>query len=141
MLDQVQLPEGYEFHHIGYATASIAREQSMFMFLGYRIEGEVFADERQGVAGCFMVGPGPRIELLENLPGANTLTPWLNGGARMYHLAYWVDRLDEALEWAGSQRARVVVQPVPAPAFGGRRIAFVMFRNGLMLEFIQRELE
>lgn len=105
------------------------------------MEGEPFVDERQGVSGCFMTGPGPRIELLENLPGSNTLTPWLNAGARMYHLAYWVDRLDDALEWAKTQRGRVVVQPVPAPAFGGRNIAFVMFRNGLMLEFLARSVE
>lgn len=141
MLEQPFLPKGYEFHHIGYATASVEREKRLFSVLGYRMEGEAFTDKRQGVAGCFMVGPGPRIELLENLPGANTLTPWLDAGARMYHLAYWVDSLTEALEWTGNQRARVIVRPVPALAFGGRHIAFVMFRSGLMLEFIQREFK
>ena len=141
MLEQPSMPKDYEFHHVGYATASIEREQSMFMLLGYLMEGEIFADERQGVAGCFMVGPGPRIELLENLPGANTLTPWIDAGIRMYHLAYWVGNIEDAIKWARGHRARVVVQPVPAPAFGGRHIAFVMLRNGLMLEFIQSELE
>jgi methylmalonyl-CoA/ethylmalonyl-CoA epimerase len=29
------------------------------------------------------------------------------------------------------------VAPVAAVAFGGRHISFVMFRNGLMLEFIE----
>jgi len=141
VIEPPSLPSGYEFHHVGFATASIERERVLFEFLGYRMEGEIFVDPRQGVVGCFMSGPGPRIELLENLPGSGTLTPWLNAGTKMYHLAYWVDLLDQALAWARSQRARVVVPPVPAPAFGGRKIAFVIFRNGLMLEFIQREID
>ena len=141
MFEQLSIPSGYEFHHIGYATVSIERERSYFEFLGYQIEGSVFADPQQGVIGCFMIGSGPRIELLENSPGSNTLTPWLNTGAKMYHVAYWVNRIDQALDWARGQRARVVVSPVPAPAFGGRKIAFVIFRNGLMLEFIQRDFE
>lgn len=133
-----RLPRGYEFHHAGYATASLAREREFFAFLGYEQEGESFADPVQGIAGCFMVGPGPRVELLENLPTAQTLTPWLNAGIRIYHFAYLVREIEEALIWARSQRARVTMMPVPAVAFDGRRICFVMFRNGLMIEFIER---
>lgn len=135
MLD---LPAGYEFHHIGYATASLDRELSFFNFLGYRQEGERFADATQGISGCFMTGPGPRIELLENLPDSQTLTPWLNAGIKMYHFAYLVEDMEAALAWARSQRAKVTVPPVAAVAFGGRYIAFVIFRSGLMVEFIER---
>lgn len=133
-----KVPEGYDFHHLGYATTSVDRERALFEFLGYRIEGEPFADPVQGVAGCFLAGPGPRIELLESLPGAVTLTPWIDAGIKIYHLAYQVDDIEAAIEWARTQRAKVTVRPVPAVAFGGRLISFVMFRNGLMLEFIQR---
>ncbi len=132
------LPAGYEFHHIGYATESIDRETELFKFLGYEIEGQPFIDEVQGVSGCFLFGPGPRIELLENLPDTDTLTPWINAGVKMYHFAYWVDDIDKAIDWAISQRARIIAQPRPARAFGGRLICFVMFRNGLVLEFIER---
>lgn len=132
------LPEGYEFHHIGYACTSVAKELDFFTFLGYRLEGEWFCDPIQGVAGCFLAGPGPRIELLENLPDANNLTPWINAGIKMYHFAYLVANMERALTWARQQRARVVVAPVPAVAFGGRSISFIMFRNGLMLEFIEK---
>ncbi len=133
------LPSGAAFHHIGYATESVAREAELFTSLGYRAEGEAFSDASQGIRGLFMVGAGPRIELLENLPGSDTLTPWLARGTRMYHLAYLVPDLAAALAWAVTQRARVAVTPVPAVAFGGRRIAFVIFRHGLMLEFIESE--
>jgi methylmalonyl-CoA/ethylmalonyl-CoA epimerase len=132
------LPDGYEFHHVGYATASIENEKDLFAFLGYEQEGECFSDETQGVTGCFLTGPGPRVELLQNLPGSETLTPWLDAGVKMYHFAYFVDSLDDALSWVSTQRARVVVAPVPAVAFNGSRISFVMFRNGLLLEFIEK---
>ena len=132
------LPKGYEFHHIGCATTSIERERRVFEGLGYQVEGAPFVDALQGITGCFVCGPGPRIELLENLPGADTLTPWINAGVKMYHFAYQVDDMSNAIDWARSQRAKVIVQPIPATAFDGRRISFVMFRNGLMLEFIQQ---
>jgi methylmalonyl-CoA/ethylmalonyl-CoA epimerase len=131
-------PAGHEFHHIGYATTSIEREEATFGLLGYRSEGEAFTDPTQGIRGLFLTGPGPRIELLEGLPESSTLTPWLASGIRMYHLAYTVPDIGGAVSWARSQRARITVEPVPAVAFGGRRISFAMFRNGLLVEFIER---
>jgi len=135
------LPSGYEFHHIGCATNSIERERLLFEFLGYKLESESFVDATQGIVGCFLTGPGPRVELLQNLPGKETLTPWLNAGVKMYHFAYLVNDIAAALTWASSQRAIVVVQPVPSIAFGGRRISFVMFRTELMIEFIEKSVE
>lgn len=137
VLHSLKLPAGYKFHHVGYATDGIAREKEFFSILGYVQEGEIFSDPAQGVAGCFLVGPGPRVELLENLSGAQTLTPWLNASIKIYHFAYFVDDMDEALRWAHSQRARVIASPIPAIAFSNRHISFVMLRNGLMIEFIQ----
>lgn len=133
-----ELPAGYEFHHVGYATTSIDKEKAFFTFLGYVQEGETFIDPVQGIAGCFLVGPGPRIELLENLPDSTTLTPWLNTGVKMYHFAYLVENLEYAISWIRSQRAVVTVPPVPAVAFGGRKICFVMLRNKFLLELIEK---
>ena len=138
MLDLPLLPEGYDFHHLGYATTSMKRERAIFQSLGYNQEGEIFSDPIQGVTGCFMTGPGPRIEFLENLPGSETLSPWIKTGIKLYHFAYWVDCIDSAINWARVQRAKVTVQPVPAVAFDERRICFLMFCNGLMLEFIEK---
>jgi methylmalonyl-CoA/ethylmalonyl-CoA epimerase len=131
------LPSENIFHHIGYATRSLEREREFFKQLGYAQVGEEFSDPRQGVFGCFLEGPGPRLELLENLPKSETLTTWLNTGASMYHLAYEVEDLDETATWALNQRGKQVVAPVPAVAFNGRRICFFVFREGPMLEFIE----
>jgi len=131
------LPSRYTFHHIGYATKCLLRERDFFIRLGYSQADADFSDHEQGVQGCFLEGPGPRLELLENLPGSDTLTPWLNAGIRMYHLAYQVKDLNEAIEWARGQRGRMAVSPVPAVAFKGRRICFFAFREGPMIEFIE----
>lgn len=131
------LPAGYNFHHIGYATANLTKEIEFFQFLGYSPEGQVFCDPKQGIRGCFLTGPGPRIELLENLDDSQTLTPWINSGVKMYHFAYFVDELEQAIEWARTQRARLVAAPMPSVAFNSCRICFIMFRNSFMVEFIE----
>lgn len=137
--DTLTAPAGNAFHHIGYACTTIARERSVLEAMGYRLEQAAFSDPVQGVHGCFMVGAGPRIELLENLPGSNTLSPWLSAGIKMYHLAYEVKDIHVTLAWARGRRGIVKVPPVAAVAFGGRLIAFVFFRNGLLTEFIEAE--
>ncbi len=135
-----KVPEGFRFHHMGYATSSIEKERPFFESLGYDQEGDEFLDPIQGIAGCFMIGPGPRIELLENTKGSSTLTPWLNAGVKMYHFSYRVESIESAIKWSHSNRAKVTVQPVPAVAFGGNRVSFVMFRNRFLIEFIESTL-
>lgn len=138
MIDPPDLPAFFEFHHLGYATTSIEMELRFFKGIGYRAEGEPFIDPLQGVSGLFLAGPGPRIELLENTPASKTLTPWIDAGIKIYHFGYFVDDIDAALDWSRQRRGKVSVQPVPSVAFDERRISFVIFRTGLMLEFIER---
>ena len=80
----ITLLPGLLFHHLGYACTSITRERTVFELLGYKQEGSDFSDPIQGVHGCFLVGPGPRIELLENTVGSRTLTPWLDAGTKLF---------------------------------------------------------
>jgi hypothetical protein len=126
------------FHHLGYACKRLGSEVSFFELQGYKKEGSNFEDEDQGVRGCFMVSENsPRIELLENLEGSDTLTPWINMGMGVYHFAYEVENIFAALEEAKKNRAIVVVEPKPAIAFQFRKIAFVMYRNFRLVEFIE----
>lgn len=125
------------FHHLGYACVCIERERPLFESLGYHAEGDGFADTGLGVAGVFMTGGGPRIELLENLPGSHTLDTWLAQQVKCYHFAYEVDNLAIAMAWVSARRGRVTVHPTPAVAFGGRRVMFALMRNMQLLEFIE----
>ena len=134
------LPGTAEFHHIGYATTSIEREATFFRTLGYSLEAESFIDTAQGVQGCFMSGLGPRVELLESYLGSKTLAPWVDAGIKMYHFAYMIDDMNACIQWARNQRAIVTVEPIPSVAFDRRLISFVMFRNSLLVEFIEKKL-
>ncbi|WP_339862179.1 MULTISPECIES: VOC family protein [Alphaproteobacteria] len=128
----------WHFHHLGYAVASVSNELAYFQQLGYRQEGKQFSDPTQGIKGCFITGGGPRIELLENLQGFDTLTPWLRNGIKFYHTAYEVPDIHQAIAETVRQKAKIITSPVPAVAFNQRLIAFVMLRNRLLVEFIHK---
>jgi methylmalonyl-CoA/ethylmalonyl-CoA epimerase len=126
------------FHHIGVACRDLAREAESFRMLGYEAEGEDFVDSDQGIRGRFLVGPGPRLELLVGLPGSSVLDPWLAKGVKFYHQAFLVDSLSTSLQELQEEGGRMVSAIMPAVAFDGRQIAFVMLRNLAMVELIQK---
>ena len=125
------------FHHVGYACRNIDREMAAFTALGYEQEGPSFEDPIQGVRGVFMIGPGPRIELLAPLEGATVLDPYLKVAARLYHFAYETADLEAALAYmVANKRAKITCRPVPSAAFSGRHIAFFMLPNLFLTELI-----
>lgn len=130
----------FTFHHVGMACADLDRETEQQVRWGYRREGVDFEDPVQGVRGRFLVGGGPRLELLVALPGRRVLEPWSRGGNRLYHQAYGVDDLEGGLRDLEAAGARVVVPPVGAVAFDGRRIAFVVLRTMAVVELIEGPL-
>ena len=78
-------------------------EAARLAILGYRAEADDFADPVQGIRGRFLIGPGPRLELLAPLPGRDVLDPWLKAGVKLYHLAYEVTEMDAAIAlWSGA---------------------------------------
>lgn len=137
-VEKDNLLKNWDFHHIGYATRGIEGHLEYFLTLGYRAEAEPFEDNVQGIKGMFIVGGGPRVELLENLPGKNTLDPWLSAGISMYHLAYEVPDIALATGALKEKGAKVVVPPVESVAFKGRKISFIMMRNSMLVEIIEK---
>ena len=132
---------GFAFHHVGVACVDIRAEAKQLSTLGYTAEGEPFEDASQGVRGLFLTGQSPRLELLEPLsaeqPGV--LASWLAQGTKLYHVAYEVPSLSKAIEKMRTQRGKLVVPPVPAVAFDGREVAFLILPNRLLIELISAE--
>lgn len=128
---------GLQFHHIGVATKNIGKELMAFRMLGYREESARFHDENQGVSGLFLTAKGqPRLELLENMEDCDTLTPFLNGKIKMYHMGYCVDNIERAVEVLARCRIRVV-SPLKQSVYFGKRICFLMLTNMYMIELIE----
>lgn len=131
---------GDSFHHLGVAVRSLEKGIVQYETLGYSIEEPIFADPVLGITGVFLVGAGPRVELLQDLPGRQVVAPWLVRDPALYHYAYLVDDLDAKLEAVESLRSKTLVPPTAAVGFGGRRVAFTMTRQRLIIEYIERHL-
>jgi catechol 2,3-dioxygenase-like lactoylglutathione lyase family enzyme len=128
---------GWTFHHLGIACLDLRRETDVYRGLGYSPESADFTDPIQQVHGRFLVGGGPRLELLVAINGASVLDPWLQKGIRVYHQAYEVQDLSAAILALREDGAIIVREPAPAVAFADRRISFAMLPNLALVELIE----
>jgi methylmalonyl-CoA/ethylmalonyl-CoA epimerase len=128
--------ESWTFHHVGIACERIEDELADWVLLGYAAEEPRFTDEIQGIRGCFMVGGGPRIELIENLAGSTTLSPWLKRKTKLYHMGYIVQDFRGACDQVTAAGA-VAARDIARSAYFGARIAFFMMPNMAMIELIE----
>lgn len=130
------------FHHIGYAVKSIRRYLDDFlipMFSPLTITDPV-ADPIQRVTVCFAEMPGGTlIELVEPL-GEDSPVSAIIGSMRggLYHLCYEVDDLEAELKRFRGKGCLPLGKPVPAAAFGGRRIVFLLTPQRDLIEFVER---
>jgi methylmalonyl-CoA/ethylmalonyl-CoA epimerase len=124
------------FHHIGVACTSVADEIPIWRQLGYELECDPFVDEAQGIRAVFMTGGGPRMELIEGLDGATTLTPWLKRRVKMYHMGYFTSDLDRSMAAFSAEGATITREPVQSVYFG-KRITFLMLANLALIELIE----
>jgi len=128
-----------DFHHVGVACRNLDADERVFAALGYGREGDDFFDPIQGIHGRFLVKEGaPRLELLVDHEADGALAPWLRKGTKFYHMAYEVDDLPGTSDRLVALGAKVTVTPVPAVAFGGRAITFLMLPNLALVELISK---
>lgn len=127
-----------EFHHIGVACADLDATRARYACLGYSIESPVFEDPVQSIRGQFLAGPGTRIELVAPLSAESPVSGWIARGVHLYHTAYLTANLAASIAMARREmRAKIVVEPVPAVAFDGRRIAFLLAPGAMLIELIE----
>jgi methylmalonyl-CoA/ethylmalonyl-CoA epimerase len=129
------------FHHLGLACSDLDAETSWLEVLGYRREGDDFVDSVQGVVGRFLTGPGPRLELLTEGQDSTTLQPWLLKRVKIYHQAFLTAEISDRIKSLEQAGGRVVAGPVPAAAFAGSRICFVMLPGMHLVELIEEKPE
>ena len=125
------------FHHIGVACRDLDAETAVWIGLGYRVEGADFEDPLQRVRGRFVIGAGPRLELLVGTSDDSAATRMVRRGVKYYHQAFTVPDLAHAAGKLRERRGKMIVGPTPAVAFGGRPIAFFVMPNLDMIELIE----
>jgi methylmalonyl-CoA/ethylmalonyl-CoA epimerase len=137
----VQLPQ--RLHHIGFVIASIeASAASFIQTLGANWTGEIFHDPIQKVKVAFFSTPASdaQIELVEPAGADAPVRTFLEKGGGLHHLCYEVEDCEAALRGVREQRGLIVKRPNPAVAFGGRRIAWALTAEKLLLEFLETSL-
>jgi methylmalonyl-CoA/ethylmalonyl-CoA epimerase len=125
------------FHHIGLACRDLEQAEAIQTLLGYRAEGPTFEDPLQQVRLRFMVGGGPRLELLSPLSAQSPVAKILARGARLYHQAYVVADLEVGIATLRAHGFKLTVAPVAAVAFALRRIAFLLAPTLDLIELIE----
>jgi methylmalonyl-CoA/ethylmalonyl-CoA epimerase len=132
------------FMHMGVAVADLAQGREVYeKIFGCRFLSGPFDDPLQQVSVCFLaVDPGGKVEveLVAPLAEASPIRRWLAKGGGPYHLCYETDDLDATIALLSQSGCLVVATPVPAVAFGGRRIAWLYSPLRQLFELVEREL-
>jgi len=102
----------------------------------------VFKDEIQRAQVLFLEFScgGPTLELVEPMGTDSPVARFLEKGSGLHHLCFGVDDLHEQIRHGKAQKGLLLRQPQPAVAFGGRRIAWMMTRDKLLVEYLERRL-
>lgn len=126
-----------DFEHIGVAVKNIEKEMKNYLLLGYRQVSDIFEDNIQGIRGVFLAREGhPKLELLENLEGRDTVTKQLESGNKMYHRAYLTKNIEAAVELFKANKAKVI-SPMVMSTFYKTRICFMILPNMEMIELVE----
>lgn len=137
---------GVRLHHVGFVVSSIEDcAESFAASLGATWDGNIFADPIQKVRVTFFQAPNPSepsVELVEPGAAESPVSRFLQQrGGGLHHLCYEVDDLEAHLKSCKATGVIVVRQPVPAVAFGGRRIAWGITKKKLLIEFLEKSVE
>jgi methylmalonyl-CoA/ethylmalonyl-CoA epimerase len=100
----------------------------------------IFEDPLQKVKVAFMsTRPGDAmIELVEPAGEGSPVLRFLNErGGGLHHLCYEVADLEKSLAESRERGLMIVSRPKPAVAFEGRRIAWVLTKEKMLVEFLE----
>ena len=129
-------------HHIGFVVSSI--EQAMPGFVRSMLaewSGQSFEDPLQKAKVAFLTtrAGDAQIELVEPLGDDSPVQRFLQqAGGGLHHLCYEVADLEQELADFRSRGAVIAKRPKPAVAFGGRRIAWVITAEKLLVELLEQ---
>jgi methylmalonyl-CoA/ethylmalonyl-CoA epimerase len=129
-------------HHVGFVVAAIADAAPEFAkWMGITWSGEVIHDPLQFANVAFLGGHGSQkaaLELVQPDGPESPLHKFLARGGGLHHVCYEVDSVEEQLKNSRAGGCIVVKSPLPAAAFGGRKIAWVYTPQKLLVEYLER---
>jgi methylmalonyl-CoA/ethylmalonyl-CoA epimerase len=129
-----------KLHHVGIVVECLKTWGAAYARgLGLAQKSEVFRDPIQKVGVQFWGDEGTSLlEMIE--PDSPDSPAWreMKKGGGLSHLCYEVEDMERRVGEAVADGAVLVVAPVPAVAFSGRRVAFLYYRKLGLIEFLER---
>lgn len=125
--------------HIGYAVKRMDRAISSFEKLGFCFE-PIVEDKDRNVIIAFGDKEGYRIELVAPLDkglGSPVDQYLSNVAGTPYHICYQSVCFDREIENLKKKGFKVIIEPRPAPAFGGKRVVFMMNLGFGLMEIVE----
>jgi len=128
-------------HHVGFVFRSIEGEIEGFaksIFASW--DKRIFHDPLQKVRVTFLQTlnkTDAMIELVEPAAEDSPVQQFLKKGGGLHHLCYEVADLESYIRKMQGAGAILMKAPLPAVAFGNRRIAWVLTRQGLLVELLE----
>lgn len=130
----------FRLHHIGVVVRDIERSAATYtQQLGYVARTGIIHDPLQTAYVRFLCLPGGTayLELVSPDGSLSRLTNALNAGGGLNHLCYATDDIEGACGELRRQGMMVIHEPVPAVAFGGRRIAWLIGQDRVLTELVE----
>lgn len=125
-----------KFHHIGYLTNNINDSLKNFKFLNYKKDGIIVKDNLLKVKIQFLKNSNNLIELVKPDKNNYGLIDILNKKNYAYHFAYKVKNLENSIKFL-KKKFKIIINPIPAKAFKGKKVAFLKIKDGFIIELIQ----
>jgi methylmalonyl-CoA/ethylmalonyl-CoA epimerase len=131
----------FRTHHIGVLVADVARARESYLECpGYSIRSECFHDPLQTAFVQFLALPGDSVllELVAPDGPQSRLSNALKKSGGINHICYSVPDIADAASALQKCGCVVIHSPQPAVAFNGRSIAWLMNRDHLLVELVER---
>jgi len=129
-------------HHVGYVVASISGSAPQFArSLCLSWDGQVIHDPLQFVNVTFLpanLATESTIELVESAGPRSPVRKFAEAGGGLHHVCYEVDDLQAQIQHSQAAGATLVRVPLPAKAFDGRKIAWMVTPEKLLVEYLER---
>ena len=127
------------FHHVGIAVKSIEKTAIFFSEAGYKITNVIF-DPIQNVIISFGEKVGsPLLELVQPIDEKSPVWNILKKiGVSAYHFCYEVQNLDDSIAQLRKKKFMLLVKPVEAIAFDGRKVCFLYHKETGIIEFLEK---
>ena len=134
----------FSVHHLGVAVPDISQTAAAYVkYFGYQLESEIIHDPLQQAHVQFLRLPSDKVylELVAPDSSHSKLSQAIAKGGGLNHICYAIDDMNAACAKLRGCGMFLVAPPVPAVAFKGRCIAWLMGKDRVITELVERGKE